>query len=246
MNLKSKEWNKSFSGKDNHVFYPHEEIIRFTSKYIRKKTGISDYIDCHSCPENPKVIDLGCGIGRHVKFFDEYNLDCYGIDLSEVALKAARQLFNKQNLTHLNEKLFLGSLTEMPFQDNFFDFAVSHGVYDSMPFDVAKKAMQETSRCLKNGALFYLDLVSGDDSNHAPEFCGEEVVETAHEKGTIQSFFNWSKIADLLGDTFTVKEAFLIKNTSIISSRFHSRYHLILENLSGTPGLQNREQPCEF
>lgn len=239
MNLKSREWNESFSGKDNYVFYPHEEIIRFTSKYIRKKIGFNDYEDHRYYPKKPKIIDLGCGMGRHVKFFDEYNLDCYGIDLSEVALNSAKQLFTKQGLSHLNKKLFLGSLTEMPFQDNLFDFAVSHGVYDSMPFDVAKKAMQEASRCLKNGALFYLDLVSGDDNNHAPEFCGEEVVETTHEKGTIQSFFNWHKIAELLDESFIIKEAFLIKKTSIINPSFHSRYHLILESSSATNSLKS-------
>lgn len=230
MDFKNKEWNESFSNKDNYVFYPHEEIIRFTSKYIRKKTGAGVYIDCHTCPENPKIIDLGCGIGRHVKFLYEYGLDAYGIDLSDIALETARQIFYKQNLTCLNDKLFLGSLTKMPFQNNFFDFAVSHGVYDSMPFEVAKSSMQETSRCLKKGALFYLDLVAGDDNNHFPEFCGEEVVDTAHEKGTIQSFFNWTKIINLLSNTFIVKEAFMIKRTSVVSPGFHSRYHLVLEN----------------
>lgn len=230
MDLKCKEWDDSYSNKDNFVFYPHEEVIRFTSKYIRKKTGFDQYVDNHQCPETPKVIDLGCGIGRHVRFLHEYGLDAYGIDLSAVAIETAREFFSSQDLCCLNDKLYLGSLTQLPFARGFFDFAVSHGVYDSMSFEVAKEAMQETARCLKKGALFYLDLIAGDDSGHFPEFCGEEVVDTAHEKGTIQSFFNWAKVLELAGDAFRVKEAFLIKRTSVASSGFHSRYHLVLEN----------------
>ena len=118
----------------------------------------------------------------------------------------------------------------MPFTDNFFDFAVSHGVFDSMPFDVASRAMQETARCLKPGALFYLDLVSGDNSEHFPEFCGEEIIGTEHEKGTVQSFFNWEKVQRLAGQEWDVLEAALIRRISVTNSAFHSRYHIVLKN----------------
>ncbi len=29
------EWDKSYQNLDNFVFYPHEEVIRFVSKFIR-------------------------------------------------------------------------------------------------------------------------------------------------------------------------------------------------------------------
>ena len=37
-----------------------------------------------------KVLDLGCGIGRHVKYAYEMQLDAYGIDLSDTAISIAR------------------------------------------------------------------------------------------------------------------------------------------------------------
>lgn len=234
MNLKSNEWDASYRNKDNFVFYPHEEVIRFTSKNIRRKIGLDQYIDVHQCPDTPKAIDLGCGIGRHVKFLDEYGLLAYGIDLSVAAIEAARDIFSRQNLSHLSDRLIVGSLTDMPFPDAFFDFAVSHGVFDSMPFEVAQDAIRETARCMRNGGLFYIDLVSGDDSNHFPEFCGEEVVETDHEKGTIQSYFTWSKVLELVKNMFTVKEAYKIKRTSVVSPGYHARYHIVLEKPAET------------
>lgn len=39
------EWNSSYENRDNFVFYPHEEIIRFVSKYIRKRVGLDEFHD---------------------------------------------------------------------------------------------------------------------------------------------------------------------------------------------------------
>lgn len=229
MNLKTKEWNASYQNRDNFLFYPHEEVIRFVSNYIRRKIGSDRYIDIHRGPASPKVIDLGCGIGRHVKFLHEYGLDAVGIDLSNAAVNTAQAHFSSQNLSHLSRRLVVGDLMHMPFPDGFFDYAVSHGVFGSMTFQIARGAMREAARCLKEGALFYVDLISGDDSNHFPEFCGEEIVETEHEKGTVQSYYNWFKITELVKGLFLIKEASLIKKRSVISLDFHARYHLILE-----------------
>ena len=38
------EWEKSYKNFDNFLFYPHEEVIRFVSKYIRKKVGFENLL----------------------------------------------------------------------------------------------------------------------------------------------------------------------------------------------------------
>lgn len=230
MSLKIEEWDSSYRNRDNFVFFPHEEVVRFTSKFIRKRIGINEFRDVHCFPSNPKVLDLGCGIGRHVMFLADYGLDVWGIDLSGVAIEQARNLFAHEGQAHLTDKLVQGSIANMPFANNFFDFVVSHGVLDSMPFEVARKAMEETARCLKPGGMFYLDVISGDDNRFRPGFCGEEIVDTNHEHGTVQSYFNREKIGILIGDSFDMAEGALIRRTSLCEEGFHSRYHLILKN----------------
>lgn len=37
IDLKIKEWDDSYRNRDNILFYPYEEIIRFVSKYIKKE-----------------------------------------------------------------------------------------------------------------------------------------------------------------------------------------------------------------
>ena len=78
--LKKAEWNCSYQHRDNFVFYPQEEVIRFFSKYIRKKVDLDNLINIDPCLESGDIhlLDLGCGIGRHIIFAHEMGLKGYG------------------------------------------------------------------------------------------------------------------------------------------------------------------------
>ncbi|TZE82184.1 hypothetical protein [Calorimonas adulescens] len=84
---------------------------------------------------------------------------------------------------------------------------------------------------MKKGGLLYFDVVSGCDYEHYRENDGEEVVKTQHEYGTIQSYFNWSKINMLLEDEFRIIEAILIQRESAINRNKNSRWHIIAEKI---------------
>ena len=43
--LRQDKWNEAYERRGNILFYPHEEIVRFINKYVRKRTGISDFSD---------------------------------------------------------------------------------------------------------------------------------------------------------------------------------------------------------
>ena len=49
---------------------------------MRKRVGINDF-ENKSDFDNPKVLDLGCGIGRHVRFCDDIQIEAYGIDFQK-------------------------------------------------------------------------------------------------------------------------------------------------------------------
>jgi 2-polyprenyl-3-methyl-5-hydroxy-6-metoxy-1,4-benzoquinol methylase len=89
--IKKTEWDKSYENRDNFVFYPHEEVIRFVSKFIRKKVGLAEFRDVASDISKACVLNLGCGIGRHVIYCHDMGLEAYGVDLSDVAVEMARE-----------------------------------------------------------------------------------------------------------------------------------------------------------
>lgn len=227
INLKE-SWENSYNNKDNFVFFPHEEVIRFAAKYVVKRVGLNEFNYITKVPAQFKVLDLGCGIGRHVMFFEKMNVEAYGIDLSEKAIEMARKWARQENIIDSQLKLLQGDIIKLPWDNEYFDCLVSHGVLDSMPFEVAQKAILEAHRVLGNDGVFYCDLVSGDSSMHFREFSGEEIVETEHEKDTIQSYFNYSKLKELIGAYFDIEECKLIKHENVLSNGYHSRYHVVL------------------
>ncbi len=224
------EWDRSYEKKDNFVFYPHEEVIRFVAKYIRKRVGRQEFVERCSLGRSPRILDLGCGIGRHVKFSQEMGLEAYGINLSGAALTMARELL-KEYLPDPEIRIKQGDIRQLPWPEDFFDFIISHGVLDSMPFAMAKEAIKEVHRVLSPTGLFYCDLVSGADCDHAREYCGEQIVKTEHEINTMQSYFNYTKIGELCSGYFKVVEAVLTSRENVLQLSSNARYHLVLSPL---------------
>lgn len=168
------EWDAVYKRGDNFVFYPHEEVIRFVSKHIRKRTGLSEFRDVARDASTARVLDLGCGIGRHVKFCCEIWLDAYGVDLSDAGVEVARRWLASSNIADAESRIVPGDVRSPPWVDGHFTFAVSHGVLDSMPWDIARAACAELARAMVPGGLFYCDLISGDDSGYAREFLAKK------------------------------------------------------------------------
>ena len=221
MDLKIKQWDEAYLKGGNLLFWPHEEIIRFVSKYIRKRIDIDEY----AIIQDFKLgLVLGCGIGRHIKYLDEIGMKAYGIDLSEVAITKGKQWFNELGGKNLADQLVVGSILELPYEDNEFDFVVSHGVLDSMEFEIAVQGMKEVARVLKPGGYMYFDVIMDPAMN-----AYEEIVVGAHEHGTIQSYFDKNKVSLLLGVEFSIIE-FKITSISdendIISNK---RAHIVCE-----------------
>ena len=227
-NLKS-EWEDSYSKQDNYLFHPHEEVIRFVSKYIRKRINLNNFIDFTPGSSARRVLDLGSGIGRHLMYCHDMGMEAYGVDLSETAIATSIEWACNRGTPELIPRILQSDARSLPWDDGFFQFSVSHGVLDSMPFDLARAVSIELARVMAPRGLFYCDLVSGDDNHHAREFSGEEIVGNAHEKGTVQLYFNMYLILTLFEGLFNIIECKLIRVEDVILGGYTSRYHLVLQ-----------------
>lgn len=227
---KNTQWNKSYQRKDNFIFYPHEDVIRFISKYIKKRIGIDSFSDKNNFSETPKVLDFGCGIGRHILLLNDFKLDGYGFDLSDEAIKTAKDNFKVLGLDELSNKVITASITDLPYNDNSFDFMLSHGVLDSMSFDIAQKGIAELHRTLKKGGLIYFDVIDTEDASFNKSLGFDQLVESKHEEGTIQSYYNEDRINELIDGKFDIVENYTIKKTNCLNPEsVVSRFHVIIK-----------------
>ena len=222
-----KEWNESYNQGDNNILYPQAEVVKFLNRFICKRNNNGSLTKLLNKEKNQKLcgLDFGCGIGTHAITFNDFEIDSYGIDISEVAISIAKKNASKKKLK--NNKFLVQSNTThvLPFKDNFFDFVVAESCLDSMPFELAKLYIAELKR-VTNG-LIYASFIGKDPMIPSNEF----VVKTQHEMGTIQSVFNQEKICKLFG---TTKKKFvyfsLIDQTDCISKKLISkRYYVVIK-----------------
>ena len=176
------KWNNSYRRNENHLFYPSDEVVKFFSRNIRKKTGLKSYEDIDSNLNLKKIIDVGCGIGRHIKFCDEMGLDSYGTDLSSHAIEKAKSILKFNNPNYDISKIIQSNITKLPWKNNFFDYSISDSVLDSMPYKVAQNGIKEIHRILKPDCVFYCSFISPLGTSLGKDYDGEIIINDEFEK----------------------------------------------------------------
>lgn len=222
---KKSAWEESYSRGENHVFWPCDDMVRFVSRYLRRRVGLDEVVDVLPGARRAKVIDVGCGVGRNLIFGLTMGLDMYGIELSATAADKAREWIRRSARPAKAKQVETGDIRRMPWPDAFFDHALSDSALDSMHFTVARDGVREVIRVLKPGGLFYCNLIAGD----SPKFDGESIIRTLHERNTIQSYFNRSKIDDLFSDGFDLLQCHLTREEDHIGGAISGRWHLVLK-----------------
>jgi ubiquinone/menaquinone biosynthesis C-methylase UbiE len=102
------------------------------------------------------ILDVGCGTGSYLEFYQRYKCNLYGIDTSPAMLDIAE--------TRLGDtaELHLGSATEMPYPDKSFDLVVSMLVIHEMDHPIRMGTLSEISRVLKeDGKVLLIDFNPG-------------------------------------------------------------------------------------
>jgi SAM-dependent methyltransferase len=225
--IKKQAWDESYGRRENHVFYPSDELVRFVSRHIRRRKGIDEFHDVVPGALGSKVLDVGCGIGRSLIFGTQMGLLMYGTDLSEKAVGVAREWLGRVVGHAVNDRVLSGDVRELPWDAGFFDHAMSDSVLDSMPFQVAQAGMSEVARVVRKGGYFYCSLISGDETGRDPEFCGEVLVTSTHEQDTIQSYFNKTKIRRLIEPMFEIIDCSLHQVRNQTHGTHHGRWHVV-------------------
>ena len=190
------EWENFFSRNAATEWYPSEPVVRLLCSY-KKELGSS----------GKKVLDLGCGNGRHVWLSAKEGFDSYGIDLAESGVEIARKWLERDGLKFTD--LRSGSISDhLPYAGDFFDIIISYGVLDHMPINEAKKAIREAKRTLKPGGILFLKLESNASFTSASGKAvakNELILDKAVEAGMLQHFFDKEEAADLAKDFTAVK-----------------------------------------
>ncbi|HSQ97707.1 MAG TPA: class I SAM-dependent methyltransferase [Rickettsiales bacterium] len=103
---------------------------------------------------NDKIVDFGCGDGRHLFELKKRNFkDLFGIDISEVAIKKAQKIAGQDSSIQFNNKSFFDFLDECNDAIDlavFFDFTIT--LYqDKYIYELITLLLKKIT---KNGKIF--------------------------------------------------------------------------------------------
>lgn len=93
-----------------------------------------------------RILDVGCGAGRHTFYFARREFEVYGFDEDENAIEKDRQNLRKEEL---KADLRIWDMTEpLPYQDEFFDAALAVRVIHHTNINEITKIVHELDRVL--------------------------------------------------------------------------------------------------
>ncbi|GAB4329206.1 MAG: class I SAM-dependent methyltransferase [Flammeovirgaceae bacterium] len=144
--MKKKEWFAEwFNSPFYHILYKHRDNTeaQIFMKHLIDKLKIE--------PQH-KIMDVGCGKGRHAIFLNQLGLEVLGVDLSPENIMYAQQFANERLTFAVHDM-------RMPYPSCCFDFIfnlfTSFGYFDTDEEHV--QAIRSISSSLKKGGILVID-----------------------------------------------------------------------------------------
>ncbi len=142
--IRSKAWN--WDVVTNPIWrIPCEESYYYASRW--KEKGYS------------RLLDLGCGLGRHTVFFARQGFSVSAMDLSAEAVHSTQDWLKEEGILG---DVKTGDMLSLPYPDAAFDCLFSYHVISHTDTPGVKQIISEIRRVLAPGGEMFLTLCSKD------------------------------------------------------------------------------------
>lgn len=140
-----KAWDETWKSEDGRAIWldPEQEVRELADRLFESGAR--------------KVLDLGCGVGRHAAYFASRGYETWALDGSETGVEHARKLAEK---TGLSIDFEVGLMTDLPYGDAMFDYVISFNVIYHGDQKTVAKAVSEIRRTLKPGGIYQGTMLS--------------------------------------------------------------------------------------
>ena len=103
-----------------------------------------------------RLLDFGCGAGRHTVYFAKNGFAVYGFDKSAAAVEQAKQTLARESL---QADLKVWDMTHpLPYEDSFFDAVIATRVIHHTYTKNIREIAEEINRVLRAGGYLFLQV----------------------------------------------------------------------------------------
>ena len=145
-----------------------------------------------------RMLDLGCGVGRHLFHLAKEGFEVHGLDNSSEGLKRTSEWLKDEGLS---ATLVTGDMGAIPYPDSFFDAVVAFHVIYHATYEDMKKVVEGMNSKLASGGYLLLTLISTKHSHYG---VGREIEKNSfvdehdREKSTIHHYSDEEEARELL------------------------------------------------
>jgi SAM-dependent methyltransferase/peptidoglycan/xylan/chitin deacetylase (PgdA/CDA1 family) len=127
----------------------------FTSTLTFGRKKLQDLLEqaLQDLPRGSSVLDVGCGVGEHLKLCSELGFNVIGVE-------PGRQMRAKAQERNPAVSVLDGVITNLPFEDESFDFVMAIEVLRYLHRSDIQQAYREMLRVLKPGGLLFFTVMN--------------------------------------------------------------------------------------
>jgi len=203
------KWDKILEEEAYRKEEPQDIVVEFVLSLENKKA---------------KILDLGCGAGRHLIYIKEHGFNGYGVDISKIGLNITK---NRLRQRKMDFDLIRGHMNFLPFDNRVFDAVICTNTLYHQRLEGIQRTIFEIYRILKKGGLLLTNFLTRKTYSYGE---GKKIEEDTFlqnegiESGILHHFTDKEEIEQLFKN-FTNYTLRLIERE--VEGKLSSRYVLV-------------------
>ena len=180
------EWNRILRRKEYSPEDPDGIVVGLASVLEKRKAK--------------RILDLGCGAGRHVIYLAERGFEAYGADISETGLKLTNKRLRSRKL---EAEIIKCDMKSLPYVRSCFEAVICVQTIYHQKLKEIQETISDVHRVLKRNGLFLANFHSRRSGKYGKGTKVEENTfkqENGAEKGVLHHFIDENELRELLED----------------------------------------------
>jgi SAM-dependent methyltransferase len=176
------QWDAIFHRAGRTFLEPASAVTQFAEQLVAKRFR--------------RVLDVGCGSGRHVVCMSDFGLEVYGMDYSPAGLRLASEWLAGSGQS---QRLILADMRcAFPFPTAFFDALIATQVIHHAQLAIVRETAREIARVVRPGGFILVSVPVRTDDGEFQEIEPRTYLPlTGSEKGLPHHIFLPEELPDL-------------------------------------------------